>query len=293
MKFGAVGDPSEVDFTLPADDPATAAVLARAPRESEMRIYVGCAKWNKKDLKGFYPRGIKDELAYYSTEFNSIELNATFRKRYWAPQYEKWADTTPDGFKFCPKLGQYISHIKRLEDTGEAVELFVENASHLGEKMGVPFLQMHDNFATKYFDRVEAFAESWKYDMPIAVEFRKSDWYNDPEIAERLHALFETNGITNVLLDTAARRDLLHMRLTTPTAFVRWVGTGHESDRLRLDEWIDRIAQWNEAGLRELYFFVHQNVELESPLLSAYFIRRLNEKLGTDLHVPKTLNEKS
>ena len=292
MKFGAVEDPAEVDFSLPDDHPGTTAVLARSRRTGDLRIYVGCAKWNKKDLKGFYPKGVKDELAYYSTEFNAIELNATFRKRYWAPQYEKWADTTPDGFKFCPKLGQYISHIKRLEDTGEAVELFVENASHLGEKMGVPFLQMHDNFATKYFDRVEAFAQGWKYDMPIAVEFRKTDWYNDPEISERLHALFEANGITNVLLDTAARRDLLHMRLTTPTAFVRWVGCGHESDRARLDEWIDRIVQWNGAGLRDLYFFVHQNVELESPLLSAYFIRRLNERLGTDLHVPKTLNDK-
>jgi uncharacterized protein YecE (DUF72 family) len=39
---------------------------------------LSCAKWNKQDLKGFYPRGTKDELAYYSTQFNSIELNATF-----------------------------------------------------------------------------------------------------------------------------------------------------------------------------------------------------------------------
>jgi uncharacterized protein YecE (DUF72 family) len=79
------------------------------------------------------------------------------------------------------------------------------------------------------------------------------------------------------------------MRLTTPTAFIRWVGANHESDRTRLDEWVERIAKWKKQGLEKLNFFVHQNVERESPLLSAYFIERLNNKVGTDLAVPKTL----
>ena len=32
--------------------------------ENITEIYVGCAKWNRADLKGFYPRGTKDELGY-------------------------------------------------------------------------------------------------------------------------------------------------------------------------------------------------------------------------------------
>jgi hypothetical protein len=51
------------------------------------------------------------------------------------------------------------------------------------------------------------------------MEFRKTNWYNDPEIATRLYGLMESNGITNVLVDTAGRRDLMHMRLTTPVPF--------------------------------------------------------------------------
>ena len=43
--------------------------------------------------------------------------------------------------------------------------------------------------------------------------------------------------------------------------------------------------------MRKLYFFVHQNVEEESPLLSAYFIERLNKKLGTNLTIPKTAKD--
>ena len=289
MKFGQVENPEEIDFTIPPDNADTAAVLGGKAADS-LKIHIGCAKWNKADLKGFYPKGVKDELGYYSTQFNCIELNATFYRLFPATQFEKWHETTPDGFKFFPKLGQDISHWGRLKETEELVDRFVENASHLKEKLGMPFLQMHNNFGAKDFERVEAFVAGWKYDTPVAVEFRKTDWYNDPEVSSRLYELLEKNNITNVLVDTAGRRDLMHMRLTTPNAFIRWVGANHpESDRARLDEWVDRVAAWKSQGLQQLNFFVHQNIEKESPLLSAYFIEKLNKKLGTDLQIPKTL----
>ncbi|MCH5715914.1 hypothetical protein [Niabella hibiscisoli] len=48
-----------------------------------------------------------------------------------------------------------------------------------------------------------------------------------------------------------------------------------------------RIKLWHEEGLKKLYFFVHQNVELSSPLLSVYFIEKLNKALGLNLHIPQ------
>ena len=92
---------------------------------------------------------------------------------------------------------------------------------HLHEKLGMPFLQMHDNFKPKDFDHVATFAENWTYQVPLAIELRHSDWYNDTAVASRLYELLEKHGITNVLVDAAGRRDLMHMRLTTSTAFVR------------------------------------------------------------------------
>lgn len=289
MKFGQVENPEEIDFTIPADHKHTKAVLAKS-RAKDLTVYVGCAKWNKTDLKGFYPKGTKDELAYYSTQFNSIELNATFYRLFPATTFEKWHLTVPVGFKFFPKFEQSISHFKRLKDVEETVAVNAERFSLLKEKLGMPFLQMHNNFGPKDFDRVKAFADNWLFDIPLAMEFRHTDWYNNPEVSTELYAMLEKYKITNVLVDTAGRRDLMHIRLTTPTAFVRWVGANHhESDRSRLDDWVERIADWKQQGLKELYFFVHQNVEKESPLLSAYFIERLNKKIGTDLAVPKML----
>src|SRR5690606_34906835 len=88
--------------------------------------------------------------------------------------------------------------------------------------------------------------------------------------------------------DTAGRRDMVHMRLTTPQAFVRFVGCNDEAiDKKRLDDWLRRIKKWQGEGLKYLYFFVHQNVELSSPLLSAYFIEKLNKSLALNLPVPQ------
>lgn len=150
---------------------------------------------------------------------------------------------------------------------------------------------MRDDFGPKDFERVATFAENWTYDAPLAIEFRHTDWYNDAAAASKLYDLLESHGITNILVDSAGRRDLMHMRLTTPTAFIRWVGANKpKSDRSRLDEWIGRIAEWKKAGLRKLFFFVHQNSEEESPALAAHFIKGLNNQVGANLPIPKIIN---
>jgi uncharacterized protein YecE (DUF72 family) len=122
------------------------------------------------------------------------------------------------------------------------------------------------------------------------MEFRHTDWYNNPEVSKNLYDLLEQHNISNIIVDTAGRRDLLHMRLTNPTAFVRYVGANHPSDYTRLDDWVLRLKQWQEQGIKEIDFFIHQNIEKESPLLSAYFIKQLNKTLGCQLHIPNENN---
>lgn len=293
MKFGSVADASLIDFTLPNDHPENKRVLAKTKGNNDVQFNIGCAKWNKTDLKNFYPRGTKNELEYYANEFNSIELNATFYRLFEAEQFTKWKDATPDHFKFFPKITQSISQYKRLKDTEEIVDSYVHAIKHLDHKLGGVFLQMMANFAPKDFERVSNFVNYWPKDIPLSVELRHTNWYNDSEVATKLYHLLESNNITNVITDTAGRRDLLHMRLTNSKVFIRYVGANHESDYTRLDEWIVRIKQWIEQGATEINFFVHQNIELESPLLSTYFVRQLNKELGLNLHVPKNLLDKT
>jgi len=286
MKFGKVDYPETIDFVLPQDHKDTDKVLKKTSIE-KVSVYVGCAKWNRQDLKGFYPRGTKDELEYYSRQFNSIELNATFYRIFPEEQFKKWYDKTPEGFKFFPKLVQNISHLKRLNDDVQPyVDEYLSNVIHLREKLGTIFLQMHGNFAPKNFDRVVRFIEKWPKEIRLAVEFRHTDWFNDLSVAEDLYALLEENNIANIITDTAGRRDLLHMRLTNDEAFIRYVGANHDTDYSRLDDWVERLSIWKSHGINNIHFFVHQNLEKESPLLSKYFVEKLNNQLGLTLGLP-------
>ncbi|HSZ71098.1 MAG TPA: DUF72 domain-containing protein [Cytophagaceae bacterium] len=290
MQFGKTDHPESIDFTLPADHKDTAAALAKYKNENRFNIYVGCAKWNKTDLKNFYPKGTKDELAYYSTQFNSIELNATFYSSPSKEQVITWKEKTPEGFKFFPKIPNTISHFKRLIDVKKPVEEFCDAVVLFEEKLGMTFLQMHDNFKPKDIARVEQFIKEFPKAVPLAIELRNAEWFEDKRTAAQLYTLMEEYGKTNIIVDTAGRRDILHMRLTSPTAFIRYVGANHESDYSRLDEWIERLKSWKKKGLQDVYFFVHQNIEKESPLLATYFIERLNKAFKMELPVPSKLN---
>ena len=287
MKFGSVGFPELVDFTLPPDHPETKIILNSNGKGKGLNICVGCAKWNRQDLKGFYPRGTKDELAYYSTQFNSIELNATFYNMPVANQVITWRDKTPENFKFFPKVTGTISHYKWLKGVAELTDEFCTNISAFESKLGVVFLQLHDNFKFKDFTHLVRFISEFPSEIPLALELRNTEWYNNKEISTQLYNCLQEFRVSNIIVDTAGRRDLLHMRLTTNTAFVRYVGANHPTDYTRLDDWIKRIEKWTAQGLQNLYFFVHQNVEKESPLLSAYFISKLNDRFEAQLKVPE------
>lgn len=284
MKFGQVADPSQIDFTLPKDNPKTKEILAKS-KGKDFNIYIGCAKWNKTDLKGFYPKGTKDELTYYATQFNSIELNATFYSLPSAEQVLTWKEKTPENFKFFPKITNTVSHFRRLINVTDVVTEYATSVLNFGDKLGMVFLQLHDNFKPKDFERVERFVKDWPKEIPLAIEVRSTEWFEE-ENFEKFSQLLEENNIANIIVDTAGRRDMLHMRLTSDTAFIRYVGANAESDYARLDDWLERIKLWKKEGLKNLYFFVHQNVELASPLLSAYFVEKINAEFGTEIHVP-------
>ncbi|MDN4164246.1 DUF72 domain-containing protein [Cytophagales bacterium LB-30] len=293
MIFGKVDDPGKVDFTLPPDHPQTKEILKRYKSSGKsFEVYVGCAKWNKKDLKGFYPKGVKDELAYYATQFNSIEMNSTFYNMPNAAQVEVWASKTPESFRFFPKITNSISHFSRLKEVGQATQVYCDAISHFGERLGAVFLQLHDKFSPKEWPKLEQFLREFPAVIPLAVEVRHEDWFKSGEASEALTHLLEELGQANILVDTAGRRDMLHMRLTNEVAFIRYVGANHPKDYERLDEWVERIKTWKEQGLQKLYFFVHQNVEVESPLLSAHFIKHLNKALTLDVSVPQLVDNK-
>ena len=290
MKFGKVASPENIDFTLPPDHPDTARSLAGNTKK--FRFYTGCTKWSKAGLPGFFPPGTDNELAYYSTQFNGIEFNASFYRIFKPEQYLQWRQSVGDGFLFFPKVEQSISHLRRLNPEGLArLEPFLEATRLLGDKLGTCFLQLHPSFKNSYLDRVLGFIEKWPDDLSLAIEFRHSSWYSEMGLQQEIAAALKERQIAHILTDTPGRRDLLHMQLTSPEAFIRFVAANHETDRLRLKEWVSRIKTWQQSGLAQLNFFIHQAMKRDTPLLASYFIDELNAALETDFKIPKKHHE--
>ena len=287
MKFGKVENPGDLDLSLPLDHPDTKRILAdRGCTAGKPKVFIGFPKWAKADLKDFYPKGTKDELAYYSTQFNAIELNAFYYRIFPEKVVQGWYDRSAPDFTFFPKVPQLISQFRRLKNCTVELDDYFRSISNFKEKLGTVFLQMNENYGPDNFEDLTHFIEQWPIDVPLSVELRHTDWYTDMIMADELNDMLAQYKVCHTITDTAGRRDIMHMRLTNPTCFVRFTGANHPSDADRLDEWFERLTEWKEQGIEEINFFIHQTVEKDLQMLSARLIEKINTEWGYDMHVP-------
>lgn len=293
MDFGKVTSEEleSVDFKLPPDRPETNRLLTAQKSGMQPNVYVGCAKWGRKDWIGkIYPKGTKegDFLSHYARHFNCIELNATFYRLPTRSQTAGWKNKVGPDFQFCPKFSQGITHIRRLKEAGEITDRFLEGISGFEKNLGPVFLMPHPGMGPKTLETIQLFIESLPKDIRVFVELRHADWFKNEEAFQKMFGIFENLRAGSVITDAAGRRDCVHMRLTTPEAFIRFVGNGlHPSDYTRVDDWVNRIHQWMQSGINNVYFFMHQHEELHSPELSKYVIEQLNLKCATNIPVPQ------
>lgn len=290
MEFGKLTDTDfdSINFTLPGEPDSNAAILSKEPRRT--KFYVGCAKWGRKDWVGsIYPSGTKEAefLSHYGKHFNGIELNASFYKMPSAAQTAAWASKVPPGFLFCPKFTGQISHVKRLKNVESLTERFLQGVAGFGENLGPLLLMPHPATTPKSLPTIQAFVDLLPSDLQLFIEFRHEAWFEKNNF-NTLTEFLRSKNVGFVITDVAGRRDCAHMTLTTPKAFIRFNGNGlHPSDYRRIDEWVSRMHHWKDRGIHEVYFFMHQEDERHSPVLSKYLAEKLNERCGAGLTIPK------
>lgn len=289
MEFGKVSDIYSIDFTLPPDHPLTAHSLKNTAT-TPINLYVGCPVWaNKAWIGTWYPLGASDLLSGYVQQFNSVELNAT---HYHLPDIvtvQRWKTTAPAHFRFCPKVPQEISHYQLFEGNiaAPALQEFCERLRLLGEKLGCGFLQLPSYFTPDKLPLLEQLLTQLPTDFPLAIEIRHPACFQ-PEFFTQYLNVLQRYQVSTVISDVAGRRDALHMALTTPTAFIRFVGNNLDvNDYQRLDMWVERIAAWQKQGLQQLYFFLHQPDNTLAPELAVCFIEQLNRRCAVQLTVPQ------
>lgn len=287
MEFGRLPSVDQVVFKLPPDKEQTTNILKQANTAIQQELIIGCAKWGRPDWVGkLYPKGTKnkDYLAEYAKHFNSIELNATHYSRFTPEAMQKWDEVTSDDFLFFPKFHQSITHWKRLSGAEIETRQFFDSLSPIKHKVGGYFLQLNEQFGPKNADIVIKYLEELPEREQVFLEFRHPDFFKETPENELFYQRIQDLKVGLLITDTAGRRDCAHMRLTTPKAFIRFVGNSlHPTDYMRMDDWVQRLQYWLNNGLESMYFFMHQHDELYSPEAVVYLIDQLNKECGLKL----------
>jgi uncharacterized protein YecE (DUF72 family) len=290
MDFGKLENIDNVDFTLPFVHRLITDVLASAAPFPNKEVYIGPPVWANKEWVGkIYPSNAKDKdfLYHYTRQFNTIELNVTHYQIPSEATIERWRVAAPEGFRYCPKWPQSITHDAQLVNVLLPSTEFVNAVLGLGDKLGTTFLQLGPSFDTSLRPALENFLKALPDGFPIAVEFRHPSWFTDDYAWQRTLEFFRERGIGTVMSDVAGRRDVLHMSLSTPTVVLRFVGNElHPTDYTRADAWVRLLKSWFEQGLHRAYLFIHCGDNTHAPELTRYWIEELNAKIGLSLEPP-------
>jgi uncharacterized protein YecE (DUF72 family) len=299
MEFGRVAENEldNIDFSLP-QEPVFNQQILPFKKNKKPNVYLGCAKWGRTEWIGkIYPEKAKEKdfLQHYVQHYNSIELNATHYKIYGASGIEKWAEKADDkDFKFCPKMYQGVTHRGSLNNKQFITDEFLRGVIAFEKSLGPIFIQVSDTFSPKRKDELFAYLKTLPTDLNFFIEVRHTDWFVKDNIREELLNFLKDNKMGFVITDTAGRRDVAHLNLTLPKAFIRYVGNSlHKTDYTRVDEWIKKMKYWIDNGMEEIYFFMHMHDEAFSPELTVYMVDKINQSCGLNLQKPKFVEQQS
>jgi uncharacterized protein YecE (DUF72 family) len=223
-------------------------------------IYVGTSGWQYRDWRGpFYPEKLPQRswLQHYATRFPVVEVNNSFYMLPKEETFDRWRQSTPDGFGFVVKASRYITHIRRLRDPKDPVDLFWSRARRLGPKLGPVLFQLPPNFPAD-----EPLLEDFLHVLPkqgqAAVEFRDPSWETD-----RVYAILDRARAALVLPDRPGAR--IDPVVTGGWSYVRFHkgrATHPAYTRGKLRRWADRIAAMDA---RDVWCFFNNDAWAAAP----------------------------
>jgi uncharacterized protein YecE (DUF72 family) len=228
------------------------------------QLLVGTSGWQYPSWRDqFYPPKLPGRrwLEYYSRQFSVVELNTTF---YGLPSIDsarRWADATPEGFRFAAKMSRYLTHVRRLREPDGPVALLFERLAPLGPRLGPVLFQLPPDLEAEPA-RLDAALAACPAGVPVAVEPRHPSWFS----AEVRDVLCRRGAA----LCVADRRSRLRTPLwrTAPWGYVRfheglsrpWPCYGEGA----LTVWARRIdATWH--GREEVFAFFNNDAHACAP----------------------------
>ena len=213
-------------------------------------LHLGTIGWSYNFWKGnFYPEktASKDFLTYYSTRFDTVEVDNTFYRVPTAQAIINWKNQTPENFKFSLKFPNVITHIKMLKDCERETDFFLERSKLLGDKLGCLLLQFPPNFSVDRIDDLAAYLQRLPKTNRYVVEVRNKAW-----LTMDLYALLRANKVSlawvdspNMPLAAEVTSDFLYVRLEGDRKKVNGLLGKIETDTLpNLTIWAERLKPY-------------------------------------------------
>lgn len=146
-----------------------------------MISWVGTSGFQYPEWRGtFYPEKFPPAkmLPFYAERFSTSEINYTFYRIPNSKTIGAWDSSTPERFRFGLKAPQKITHIAKLRNCAELLDVFQRVVSALGSKLGPVLFQLPPNFK-KDAALLNEFLDGVPDGLRVAFEFRHSSWFDD------------------------------------------------------------------------------------------------------------------
>lgn len=231
------------------------------------RIYIGTSGWSYKHWKGvYYPSQLRsaDWLGFYSKEFRTAEINRSF---YRLPSQETiltWMQKVPAGFKFCPKMSRFLTHMKKLVDPEEPLERFFGIFEPMQKMIG-PVLVQLPAMLKFHYDRADHFYRLLRTgykQYEFVMEVRHDSWLGEESLT-----LMTKYDIGLVISQSGVQFPYLEM-ITAKNIYVRFHGpeelcASSYSDGM-LREFAGKFRKWEKQG-HEIWAYFNNDIHGYAP----------------------------
>ena len=249
----------------------------------EKAYHIGTSGWNYKGWKGkFYPPEVKEKewLSFFLNHFDTVEINNSFYQLPKPETVSKWVASVPDHFRFCPKMNQYVTHMKKLKDVEQPLANFFNSFDHMSEKMG-PVLVQLPKMTTFIPTKTEIFYTYLrdKYrDYAFAMEVRHESWAS-PESFDMMKEfniswVISQSGVGWPYAEHVTAKDI-YVRFHGPTALY---ASFYEDDQLLY--YANLFKEWIKQGHRVWAFF-NNDIHGYAPVNA----KRLNVMMEKELKI--------
>ena len=239
-------------------------------------VWIGTSGWVYKEWAGhFYPKGWpkKDEFAYYVRHFPTVEINATFYRLPSLKMVRGWRDRSPGGFVFAVKGSRFLTHMKRLTDTGPGLRKYFRRLIPLGDRTGPILWQLPPNFGRtdENVDRLARFLKKLPTQYRHAVEFRHPSWMNGAT-----QELLRAHKAANVWISSL--RMPQDYTVTTDFVYLRFHGLKdgayHDDTAGELEPWAKQLRGAAARGL-PCYVYFNNDLNTRAPLNAQALMERV------------------